>query len=162
MKFAMQQNEPKLAIDIDDALVRAAAGGDTGAYRTIFNTYWEPVYLFLLDKTRSPILSEEAAELIFRGLRDNAGKFRTVRDVKHFLASGSRNAALFILKKVAVASRLMGLPSDLRSYDEPLHHLNLLKFNPTEQGFIRRGTNPSSWSARFTMALKRLISFGKQ
>jgi hypothetical protein len=154
----MQQNEQTFIQPIDDALAIAIRGGDATAFERLFNSHWATVYLFLLTTVRSSKLAEHGAELVFKGVRDHSSRFNSANELKHFIALASRNAALFALKKNAVASRLLDLPGNHANYDDALHQLGLIEFNSMEKIFIRGGTNLSSVAARVQMEIRRLFT----
>jgi len=87
------------SVHIDRALLLQIAGGDEGAFATLFKAFWPQVYGAGLRITRSPEQAKDLAQEIFIKVWDNRAQLPQVKKIDAFIYVVSRNLILDHLRK---------------------------------------------------------------
>jgi len=103
----------------DSWLLQQLAGGDVGAFETIYDRYWSHVYGVALRLTKSPEQSRDLAQDIFVKLWLNRDKAAEINNIEKYLFAVSRNLVYdFLRREVFVESNRRFL-QDYHAYEPP-------------------------------------------
>jgi RNA polymerase sigma-70 factor (ECF subfamily) len=97
--------------EITKAILAKIAEGDEEAFRQVYDCYWDVVYHFIRKKGGSAALAEHCAQEIFSMVWYRRTEW-TVRTIKDYIASASRDYALKIIKDTVAMTLQMGETPD--------------------------------------------------
>lgn len=85
----------------DSEMLRLLADGDEGAFRTLFERYWDAVYSTSLALTKSAAIAEDIAQDVFTILWEKRAGLTEVTRLEGYLFITARNLIYSRLRKLA-------------------------------------------------------------
>lgn len=87
--------------------IAALKEGDTFVFRELFNEYHGKIYLYVLSKTHSRYLAEEATQITFIKLWDYRSNLNEAEPVARLLFRIARTTCIDLIRKESVKARLL-------------------------------------------------------
>lgn len=113
-----------LSLQEQSALLKRVAGGDTAAFRILFDAYNRRIYAAALKMTKSTYGAEEIVQEIFASLWENRNNLQNVENPPAYIFTVAYNRTYRYLKKVAAdTNMLQTLKLHIREYGNEIEDL---------------------------------------